>query len=118
MNDIISKSDVARLVNEFYGKVLQDESLKPFFEGLDFEVHKPKMIHFWSFVLLDEPNYKTNVTEKHMRMPLEQKHFDRWMELFIETIDELFTGEKAEMAKQRAATIAWTIANKMKQNPL
>jgi len=113
MSDITTKEDVALLVNTFYGKVLQDESLKPFFATLDFEAHKPHMIHFWAFVLLDEPNYKTNVTEKHINMPLEQKHFDRWLELFYETLDELFAGEKTEMAKQRAATIAWTIGNKI-----
>ncbi|MGV3630015.1 MAG: group III truncated hemoglobin [Bacteroidota bacterium] len=113
MKDITTKEDVTILVNTFYGKVLQDEKLKPFFANLDFEAHKPHMIHFWSFVLLDEPGYKTNVTEKHLRMPIKQEHFDRWLELFNETIDELFTGEKAEMAKQRAFTIAWTIGKKI-----
>lgn len=115
MSEISNNDDVTLLVDTFYGKVLKDESLKPFFANLDFEAHKPKMIHFWAFVLLDEPNYKTNVTEKHLRMPLEQKHFDRWLELFNETLDELFDGEKAEMAKQRAATIAWTIGEKIKK---
>lgn len=116
MRNITNNEDVTLLVETFYGKVLQDELLKPFFVGMDFEAHKPKMIHFWAFVLLDEPNYKTNVTEKHLHMPLEQKHFDQWLALFNETLDELFDGEKAEMAKQRAATIAWTIGNKIKKN--
>jgi hemoglobin len=113
MKDIENKDDVTLLVNQFYGKVLQDPSLKDFFKHLDFEAHKPKMIHFWAFVLLDEPNYTTNVTEKHLNMPLKQAHFDRWLQLFEETIDELFEGEKADLAKQRAFTIAWTIGNKM-----
>lgn len=113
MKEITIKDDIALLVNTFYGKVLQDELLKPFFANLDFEAHKPHMIHFWSFVLLDEPNYTTNVTEKHLHMPLKQEHFDRWLALFNQTLDELFSGEKAEMAKQRAATIAWTISNKI-----
>ena len=114
MSEITSNKDITLLVDTFYAKVLKDPNLKPFFAGLDFEAHKPKMIHFWSFVLLDEANYKTNVTEKHLHMPLEQEHFDRWLELFYETIDELFEGEKAEIAKQRAFTIAWTIGNKIK----
>jgi hemoglobin len=75
----------------------------------------PKMIHFWSFVLLSEPGYKTNVTEKHLHMPLKQEHFDRWLSLFKETVDENFVGEKAELAKQRAAIIGWTISEKMKK---
>ena len=110
--DITTKQDVKQLVDTFYGRVLTDESLAPFFKNLDFKVHMPKMVHFWSFVLLDEPGYTTNVTDKHMHMPLTPAHFERWVSLFHETVDALFSGEKAEMAKQRASLIAWTIQNK------
>lgn len=111
---IENKEDVSLLVNTFYDKVLKNDDLKPFFTHLDFKAHLPKMIHFWSFVLIDEPGYSTNVTDKHMHMPLKQEHFDIWLALFNETVDELFEGEKAAIAKQRAFTIAWTISNKMK----
>lgn len=114
MNDILSKVDVNLLVDKFYGKVLKDELLSSFFKHIDFEKHKPKMIHFWAFVLLDEPDYTTNVVEKHLHMALFEEHFDRWLGLFGETIDEYFSGEKAEMAKQRAKSIAWTIQHKIK----
>lgn len=116
MKEIESREDVEFLVSTFYDKVLANEELKPFFKHMDFQAHLPKMIHFWSFVLLDEPNYKTNVTEKHMQMPLKKENFDTWLRLFGETVDEHFVGEKAEMAKQRAFTIAWTISNKMGLN--
>ncbi len=112
MNDITTKQDVENLVNMFYEKVLQDVELAPFFTRLDFKAHLPKMVHFWSFVLLDEPGYTTNVTDKHMQMPLAKTHFERWVFLFHSTIDSLFLGKKAEMAKQRATLIAWTIQNK------
>lgn len=112
MKEITEKKDVQQLVETFYGRVLKDENLAPFFKHLDFEAHMPKMIHFWSFVLLDEPSYTTNVTDKHMHMPLAKEHFDLWVTLFHATIDDLFIGEKAEMAKQRATLIAWTIQNK------
>lgn len=111
---IENKEDVSLLVKTFYDKVLKNEDLKPFFTKLDFKMHLTKMIHFWSFVLIDEPGYSTNVTDKHIRLPLKQEHFDRWLGLFNETVDELFEGEKATVAKQRAFTIAWTISNKMK----
>jgi hemoglobin len=113
MKQIETKDDIALLVNTFYGKVLKDEALSPFFAHLDFEKHKPQMIHFWAFVLLNEPDYRTNVTEKHLHMPLKKEHFDRWLFLFNETLDELFTGDLVEMAKQRATTIAWTINHKI-----
>ncbi|MFY7991331.1 MAG: group III truncated hemoglobin [Fluviicola sp.] len=112
MTDIQSKADIERMVDQFYDRVLQDELLAPFFSKLDFETHLPKMVHFWSFVLLDEPGYSTNVTEKHANMPLNKELFDRWVALFSATVDELFTGEKAELAKQRAVILGWTMASK------
>jgi hemoglobin len=113
MQDIQNSSDIEQLVNQFYEKVLKDETLKNFFKHLNFEAHKPKMIHFWSFVLLDESGYTTNVTEKHIHMKINKIHFDRWIFLFDQTIDELFEGEKANLAKQRAKLIAWTMGNKI-----
>lgn len=115
MNDISSKVDISLLVHEFYGKVLKDDQLSPFFKDLDFEVHMPKMIHFWSFALLNEPGYTTNVVEKHLHMPLQEAHFERWLNLFNETIDEHFSGEIANQAKQRAQLIGWTIKSKIQQ---
>jgi hemoglobin len=75
----------------------------------------PKMIHFWSFVLLNEHGYTTNVVEKHLNMPLQEAHFERWLNLFYETIDEHFSGEIANQAKQRAQLIGWTIKSKIQQ---
>jgi hemoglobin len=115
MNDISSKEDISRLVHGFYGKVLKDEQLSPFFKDLDFEVHMPKMIHFWSFALLNEPGYTTNVVEKHVHMPLKDVHFERWLTLFNETIDENFSGKIASQAKQRAQLIGWTIKSKIQR---
>jgi hemoglobin len=113
MNDISSKKNVELLVHEFYKKVLQDDQLSSFFSNLDFEIHMPKMIHFWSFVLLNEPGYLTNVVEKHLHMALKDVHFERWLNLFNQTIDEHFSGENANQAKQRAQLIGLTIKSKI-----
>lgn len=113
MSDISTKQDVELLVNSFYTKVLKDATLAPFFSKLNFEKHLPKMVHFWTFVLLDEPGYTTDVTKKHLHMPLEKEHFDQWIVLFNETTDALFEGAIAEKAKQRAFLIRWTIESKM-----
>lgn len=116
MADIQTKEDIELLVNTFYGKVLKDTILAPFFTRLNFDHHLPKMVHFWAFVLLDEPGYTTDVTKTHIKMPLKQEHFDKWIQLFNETTDELFTGENAEKAKRRAFLIRWTIESKMSRN--
>lgn len=116
MKDITSIEDIEILVDRFYDAVLKDDILSPFFANLDFDHHKPKMVHFWSFVLLDDAGYTTDVTKKHMSMRLRLEHFDRWISLFNVTVDSLYTGQKAELAKQRAFLIRWTIESKMNSN--
>lgn len=111
--DITTKEEITFIVDDFYSKVLQDDLLKPFFSNIDFNAHKPKMVHFWSFVLLDEAGYKTDVMHKHHQMKLKPEHFERWLVLFDETIDTHFEGEKANLAKQRAALMGWTMQSKM-----
>lgn len=114
-HDIQSKEDVILLVDEFYDRVLKDDVISPFFTGMDFAHHKPRMIHFWAFVLLDESGYTTNVFEKHAHLPLRDQHFDRWLQLFETTVDDLFTGDKANDAKFRAKTIGWTFKEKFRK---
>jgi hemoglobin len=48
-------------------------------------------------------------------MPLKEAHFERWLFLFNETIDEHFSGEISNQAKQRAQLIGWTIKSKMQK---
>lgn len=111
--DISTRKDLELLVNTFYDQVLVDPKIGPFFKHLNFDLHLPKMVDFWEFVLLDAAGYTTGVTKIHMRMPLQKEHFDRWISLFNATVDQLFSGDKATKAKERAALIRWTIESKM-----
>ncbi len=43
------------------------------------------------------------------------EHFQRWILLFNETVDELFKGEKAELIKQRALSISTVMQIKILQ---
>ena len=112
MKDITSKEDIVLLVNAFYDRVLADDVLGPFFKHVDFEKHKPKMIHFWSFVLLDEPGYTTNITEVHQHLHANMQAYMHWNDLFSETVNAHFSGPNAESAKLRAHTLAWTMGTK------
>ena len=112
LKDIETKADVEILIDTFYSKLLTIESIKHVFEGLDFKAHIPKIVHFWCFVLLDEPGYKTNVFDKHLHLPIELPQFDTWLATFTEVVDKLFVGEKAEMAKQRATVLTFTFKSK------
>jgi len=111
--DIQTKEDITRLVDLFYDWVLKDEKLAHFFAHLDFEAHKPKMVHFWSFVLLDEPGYTTNVFDKHSNLHANSSDFNEWVSLFHATVNELFEGEKADAAKFRATTLGYTFGSKI-----
>lgn len=111
--DITSKEDIELLINTFYDQVVKDELIGAFFGHVNFEKHLPKMYHFWSFVLLDEAGYTTDVTKVHINMRIKAEHFDRWISLFNSTVDKMFIGEKAEMAKQRAYLMRWTMESKM-----
>ena len=115
MKDISAKQDIEKLIRHFYSKLLLIEEMKPAFAGLDFEKHIPNFVHFWSFVLLDEPGYKTNVFDKHLNLPIKSSMFDVWLNTWVNSVDELFIGEKADLAKQRATTLAHTFRSKWEQ---
>lgn len=112
MRDIENKVDIELLINSFYSDLLNFDEMKPVFEGLNFENHVPQIVHFWSFVLLDEPGYKTNVFEKHLHLPIQLHLFDIWLQTFTSNVDKLFKGEKAELAKQRATILTYTFKSK------
>lgn len=107
--EIQSKDEIKELVDSFYDKVNRDPLLSPVFNdfaGVNWEKHLPVMYSFWGSILLGDFTYKGNPFLKHIPLPIDKTHFDRWLSLFMETIDERFTGEKAEEAKQRAQSIA------------
>jgi hemoglobin len=114
LTDLSSRSDIELMVDRFYSAVLIDPILAPFFAHIDFAHHKPRMVHFWSFVLLDEPGYTTNIFDKHAHMPLTAEAMNRWTSLFEKTVRARFAGKKTEQAILRAKTIAWTFTEKMK----
>ena len=107
--DILTEENVQLLVNTFYGKVRNDELLSVVFEPIikdNWPVHLKKMTDFWSTILLYTKKYKDDPMPKHMPLPVDRIHFQRWLQLFNETIDELFEGTIAENAKKRANSIA------------
>lgn len=115
IQDISTSADVTLLVKTFYSNLLLNEEVKPVFAHVDFDKHMPHMIAFWEFVLLDKEGYTTNVFDKHVNLPLKEEHFTIWLNTFENTVHHLFTGEKAEMAIQRAQTIAYSFQTKLKQ---
>ena len=120
--DITNKEDIKQLVDTFYTKVKVDPVIGFFFTEviqLKWDVHIPIMYDFWDTILFGNMGYKGNPVLKHVELhqkhPLDQKHFDRWLELFSETLDELFEGKITETAKSKASTMAQLMIYKIGQ---
>jgi len=123
-SDIVSRKDIETMVRTFYEKVKQDAVIGPIFNDVakvNWEKHLPVMYDFWENTILFTGGYSGNPMKPHQELhrifPLEEKHFTRWLELFKSTVDELFSGEKAELAKQRAMSIATIMQVKFRQQP-
>ena len=114
--DIMTLDDIKIFVNTFYEKVRQDELLAPIFNDRiqdRWPQHLEKMYAFWQTVLLDERTYNGSPFPPHAKLPVNNSHFQRWMELFILTADTLFEGEKAKEAKWRAGKMAEMFESKI-----
>lgn len=109
VEDILNLDDVKILVDSFYEKVRKDELLSGIFNGIiqdKWSIHLDKMYRFWQTVLLKEHTYQGSPFSPHARLPIDVNHFNRWKKLFYATVDEHFTGEKADEAKWRAEKMA------------
>lgn len=119
MNDITSRADLAVVVDRFYAKALQDEQIGYLFEGLDLLNHLPIIHDFWENILWRTGAYKGGMMYKHLllnaRKPLKLEHFQRWLELFTQTIDEHYAGPNAQAMKQFAYSVANTIYSRISQ---
>jgi hemoglobin len=101
--------DIKVFVNDFYGKVRNDQLIGPvFLEKItgDWQPHLNKMYAFWNAALFGVPGFKGNPFAKHAPLKIDQRHFTRWLQLFYETIDERFEGFIADDAKKRAELMA------------
>jgi hemoglobin len=107
--DILSLEDVKLLVDTFYGKVREDKLIGPIFDERiqdRWPEHLAKMYTFWQTVLLGEHTYYGSPFPPHAKLPVEKIHFERWLTLFSETLNDLFTGEIAAEAMWRANKMA------------
>ena len=92
-----------------YAKVRQDEFIGPIFDEQiqdRWEMHLEKMYGFWQTVLLDVHAYSGSPFPPHARLPIQKVHFERWMAIFTQNIDEQFAGPIADEAKWRAGKMA------------
>ncbi|HZP04232.1 MAG TPA: group III truncated hemoglobin [Terracidiphilus sp.] len=107
----ISEEQIAKLVDTFYTRVRQDETLGPIFEraiGNNWGPHLERMRAFWSSLILASGRYKGNPMIKHlMLLPrIGRQHFERWLILWRETAADLLPPQAAAIFVSRAEGIA------------
>jgi hemoglobin len=113
LHDITNRDDCERLVRSFYGRALTDPVLGFIFVDvakLDLEAHVPRIASFWETILLGAQSYGGGAFRPHAalnaQVRLRAGHFERWLWLWRTTVDELFAGERAELAKTHADRVA------------
>jgi hemoglobin len=116
--DIENIDDIKLLVNAFYDKIRSNDLLGPVFNHVikdKWPEHLEKMVRFWQTILLYEHTYSGTPFPPHAKLPIQKIHFETWVALFQNTVDDLFSGEKANMAKSRAIILGITFSSKMEQ---
>lgn len=111
--DITTRKDIELLVDSFYERVKSDPTIGPIFTDIAFvnwEKHLPIMCDFWENAILFTGSYEGNPMDLHKHLHkvtnLQHEHFQQWNYLFIKTVDTLFSGKNALLAKQRALKIS------------
>jgi len=116
MKDLKDRNDISILVNAFYAKIRKHELLGPIFNGHippeKWPEHLSKLTDFWETNLFGIAKFKGSPSRKHVDVDMnlghtiEQVHFGSWLQLWFETIDELYEGQLATKAKESARKMA------------
>lgn len=119
LKEIKERQDIFLLVSTFYDKIKKDDFIGPIFLEMiseqEWGEHLERLTDFWETNLFFVRKFKGNPAkvhkniDEHFNYGITQKHFGKWLELWIATIDESFFGEKAVLAKDRARNIAFSL---------
>lgn len=112
MTQITNREDVRVLVHTFYDKIRQNEMLGPIFNGHitdeQWPTHLSKLTDFWESNLFGVRTFRGSPSKAHVNVDknlhhsISQDHFAQWLQLWFETIEELYEGELATRAKDMA----------------
>ena len=111
--DIENREDLLSLMQQFYKKLLADNSINYLFTDvakINLAHHFPVLVDFWDSILFQSGTYQKNAMQPHLvlhqKSPLTKHHFETWLLYFKGSVDELFTGDNAFIIKERATSIA------------
>ncbi|HTK25515.1 MAG TPA: group III truncated hemoglobin [Pyrinomonadaceae bacterium] len=119
--DIENREDIDLLMQTFYQRAMTDETIGYIFTDvakLDLKHHLPIIGDFWETLLFQTGSYQKHGRNPLMvhgelndKEPLLPVHFERWLEIFTEAVDELFHGERSDFLKMRAKMIGNRMLN-------
>ena len=111
--DLDNRARIEQFVDAFYEDLLADPVLAPIFidtAAIDLSVHLPHIKDYWCKLLLGETDYRRHTMNIHRALhdkrPLQAADFDRWLALFIATLEAGYSGSRADRARQVATAIA------------
>ncbi len=118
--DLDTEGEIVEMVTRQYVDVGQDDLLQPYFDFgpgfIDWQAHIRNVADYWCHVLLYAPGYEIDVIESHRHLhdsaPFTPELFDRWLQVFHDTVDGGWSGPKATMANKRATGMAWAMAQR------
>jgi hemoglobin len=104
----IDDAMIERLVRAFYDRIRKDALLGPVFAEkiTDWEPHLQQMFTFWSSLALMSGRYHGQPMRMHLPLPVDGRHFDRWLELFEITARDICPPKAADHFIERARRVA------------
>ena len=122
-DELFPVGQIEQMVDEFYARVQQDPELGPIFAKRidDWPEHLGRMVRFWRAVLRSEPSYSPSPRGAppvlHRRIEeLRKEHFQRWLHLFGEVVDETYAPSARAHVKNAAARIATALSRHLPQD--
>ena len=103
----ITEDMIADLVATFYVRVRRDPLLSVVFERVkDWDDHLSRLRDFWSSVVLMSGRYHGQPMLAHTSLPIEPRHFDRWLALFEQAATDVCPPAAATHFVEKARRIA------------
>lgn len=119
----ISVKQIEKFVKDFYIDINKDDLLSPIFNdtaAVDWSEHIPKLIKFWNSIMLKTGEYQGNAYQKHIllsdKVYIDEKHFERWLELFEKQARLHFNDVVANDIVSKASNIARSLKLGMLKN--
>ncbi|SFV55397.1 Truncated hemoglobins [hydrothermal vent metagenome] len=114
LENSITKENIRKMVDTFYPTILADELVSPFFiaklgDDINSDIwqeHLQLLANFWAGVALNDTSYQGSPFPPHLHLgELTREIFERWLSLFSEAIDRVYTKEAGEFFKVRSSII-------------